>query len=466
MATAAEPTAVPKKVTESKNPKKKASGKAAAKPAAKAKKPAAAKAKTKKPAAKAKKKAAPKADPLKLPFPENVATLAGSGAVAVYDWHAGPGESIELFSLNPDKPYVPASILKVLTSAAAIEALGPEYRFRTAFYLDRDRNLWVVGRGDPFLVSEELCLIADNLKEKGLDRVKDILVDASFFERGLVLDGTTFTVNPYDAYNSALGANFNTVNFLIDSKGNLVESNPCTPLTPLAKEKAGKTATVAKGKRNKEVRLNIFDSPDSAEANAGQMFRELLVRRDIAVEGEIVTGREMPASGTKLLYLHQSTKNLEEMIRELLKYSNNYVTNQIFLTMGAELYGGPASVEKGQKVVYGFLQRHNLPPITMVEGSGLSRNNSLTARQMSQVLAVFEPARYLIKSQEDGSVYYKTGTMSDIQTLAGYLERPDRPEEPLSFVILLNGRYPQGTREKILEALKAQFVADGKQKKS
>jgi D-alanyl-D-alanine carboxypeptidase len=96
----------------------------------------------------------------------------------------------------------------------------------------------------------------------------------------------------------------------------------------------------------------------------------------------------------------------------------------------------------------------------VVEGSGLSRNNALTARQMAEVLKVMEPVRTLIKSDTLGSVYYKTGTMSDIQTLAGYLERPGRPNEPLAFVILLNAKYKNGTREKILEALKANLVDD------
>ncbi|MDR3154940.1 MAG: D-alanyl-D-alanine carboxypeptidase [Deltaproteobacteria bacterium] len=395
----------------------------------------------------------------RLPWPDNVKALAGQGAVLVVDHHAGRGEPSELFSLNPDRDYVPASVLKLVTSAAALAALGPGYRFRTGFYLDENGDLWIKGYGDPYLVSEEICLLADQLKLKGLSNVRDIRVDDSFFEEGVVGDGVTFTNNPYDAYNSAFGVNFNTVSYLIDRKAGMVESNACTPLTPTAMEIARRNGG-SSGKRKRKagaVYLNISDSPRAAETNGAEILRELLIRRGVNVTGAVSAGGEVPASA-RLLYEHLSTKNLQEMIRELLKYSNNFMTNQIFLTMGAEVYGPPGDFGKGRDVVMDFLRKYRLPELTLVEGSGLSRNNRLTARQLSEVLRVLEPARTLIKSDTDGTVYYKTGTMTDIQTLAGYIERPGRPDEPLSFVILLNGKYEPGTRERILSALKSHLL--------
>ncbi|MDR1086201.1 MAG: D-alanyl-D-alanine carboxypeptidase [Deltaproteobacteria bacterium] len=425
-------------------------------------------AKNKSQASKAKPKARAKTqavDPEKLPFPENVKLLAGSGAVLITDHHVGQNQSRELFSLNPDKTYVPASILKLVTSGAALDALGYGYRFRTDFYVDRDRNLWVVGRGDPFMVSEELCLVMDRLKKTGLSQVKDIYLDSSFFEPGIILDGNNFTINPYDAYNLAFGVNFNTVNYLIDQKGQIVECDPCSPLTPVALELAVQNRPKKRKKQRypREFRLNISASPQQAEKNAGQMVKILLEKFLIPVSGEVILGKTLPKD-VKLIYTHLSSRTLEDMIRELLKHSNNFVTNQIFLTMGAEKYGTPATTQKSQKVMADFLAKYRLPGIAMVEGSGLSRQNQITARQMARVLGTLEPVRHLINSSDDGSVIYKTGTMSDIQTLAGYLVRPDRIDEPLSFVILLNGHYRPGTRDKILNALKAQFIGEpGKQ---
>jgi D-alanyl-D-alanine carboxypeptidase/D-alanyl-D-alanine-endopeptidase (penicillin-binding protein 4) len=266
----------------------------------------------------------------------------------------------------------------------------------------------------------------------------------------------TFTDNPYDAYNSAFGVNFNTVSYLIDRKAGVVESGECIPLTPTAREIAAKRG--GRGKRKAgAVYLNISESPRTAEMTGAEMLRELLVRRGVAVSGEVTVGGTVPDSA-RLIYEHLSTKNLQEMLVELLLYSNNFMTNQVFLTMGAEIYGAPGNFTKGQMVVADFLRRYRLPEPEIVEGSGLSRNNHLTARQMAALLRVMEPARSIIKSDAGGTVYYKTGTMTEVQTLAGYIERPGRPDEPLSFVILLNGKYEPGTRNRILSALKAHFV--------
>jgi D-alanyl-D-alanine carboxypeptidase/D-alanyl-D-alanine-endopeptidase (penicillin-binding protein 4) len=399
----------------------------------------------------------------RLPWPENVKSLAGSGAVLVVDPHAGE-EPVELFSLNPDRPYVPASILKVVLAAAALELLGPRYRFTTDFYLTRNGDLWVVGRGDPFLVSEEMCLVAAELAARGLKKVGDIRLDTSFFEPGLILDGTTFTKNPYDAFNLSLSVNFNTVNYLIDRGGEIVECGPCTPLTPTTLRLAELNRPKSAPKKRREYRINISESPAAAEVHFGEFLKALLERGGVEVTGEVVTGGRLPA-GARPFYSHSGTMNLEELTRTLMEYSNNFMTNQIFLTMGAERFGAPATMEKGVRVIHDWLDSKGLSRLEMVEGSGLSRLNSLTARQMAEVLQVFEPSRHLAKSRDDGSVFYKTGTMSDISTLAGYLVRPERPDEPLSFVILLNGAYQPGTREKILDALKAHFIDNPEAKK-
>ncbi|MDR1486785.1 MAG: D-alanyl-D-alanine carboxypeptidase [Deltaproteobacteria bacterium] len=396
-------------------------------------------------------------DAAKLPWPQNVEKMAGAGAVLVTDNYAEEGKRVELFSLNAEKDYIPASILKLVTAMVSLEVLGPQYRFQTDFYLDPDDNLWIVGRGDPFLVSEELCLIAQSLVERGLQAVNDIYLDTSYFEAGLVLDGTTYTINPYDAFNGALSVNFNTVTYLIDKKGQIVEYDQFTPLTPITKQLAEENRPKKNPRKVKEYRINISESPLLAEQQAGQFFSAILSKFGIEVNGEVITGNALPAEATPI-YSHANSHELQELLAVLLEHSNNFMTNQIFLSMGAEVYGAPATMEKGLQVIYDYLAARGLDKLNIVEASGLSRNNTITAKQMSELLAVFEPFRHLIKSDSEGAVMYKTGTMVDIQTLAGYLIRPDRPDEPLSLVILLNGSYPNGTREKILEALKAHFI--------
>jgi len=96
---------------------------------------------------------------LLLPVPalagvkDKVAALAPSGVVLVMD-----ADGNELVAQNADKPFVPASITKIVTAWLALEVLGGDYRFQTRFYLDDARVLYVRGGGDPFLISESwLC---------------------------------------------------------------------------------------------------------------------------------------------------------------------------------------------------------------------------------------------------------------------------------------------------------------------
>ncbi|MDR3038197.1 MAG: D-alanyl-D-alanine carboxypeptidase [Candidatus Adiutrix sp.] len=388
-----------------------------------------------------------------LPWPQNILALAGNGAVLVKDSHAAPGQPQELYAHNAEKYYVPASILKIVTSGAALEFLGPDFRFKTDFLLTRNHDLWIVGYGDPYLVSEELALIVKELQKLGLNDINNIYIDDSYFEKGLVLDGNTQTRSPFDAYNVAFSANYNTVSFQKDKKGRISRAAAHIPLTPLALKLAAET------KGTGTFTLNISENPEAAELNSGELFKAHLKEAGLSVRGEIFTGRTAPAR-RKVFYRHESSIPLEVAVKYLMEYSNNFMSNQIFLALGAELYGPPATLAKSQAAMNVFFQRHALDPIVMGDGSGLSRRTTLTARQMTDVLQVVEPDRYLFTPSRDGRVLAKTGTMSDIKTLAGYLERSGEPDRPLSFVILLNGPGYTGTRDRILDLLKARFLDD------
>jgi D-alanyl-D-alanine carboxypeptidase/D-alanyl-D-alanine-endopeptidase (penicillin-binding protein 4) len=102
---------------------------------------------------------------------------------------------------NLHKPYVPASIIKIATALAALEILGPEFRFNTDFYLDDQQNLYIKGFGDPFLISEEVVFIVVKLKELGCTKINDIYLDNTAFQLVAPADGAGASDNPYDAQN-------------------------------------------------------------------------------------------------------------------------------------------------------------------------------------------------------------------------------------------------------------------------
>src|SRR5258707_12612279 len=160
---------------------------------------------------------------------ENVAALAPQGLVLVMD--AKGNESV---AQNTDEPFVPASVTKIVTAWLAMEVLGGDYRFETRFYLDKDRVLYVRGGGDPFLISEELAPLATELVAAvGKEPITGIVLDASYYPSNLRIPGIEDTDEAYNALNSALAVNFNTVNAV--RSGNTVGSaEKQTPITPLA----------------------------------------------------------------------------------------------------------------------------------------------------------------------------------------------------------------------------------------
>src|SRR4029077_2395332 len=138
---------------------------------------------------------------------DKVAALAPSALVLVMQVKGD-----EFVAQNADAPFVPASGTKIVTAWLAMEILGGDYRFQTRFYLDDKRILYVRGGGDPFLVSEELALLAPQLVAAvGKTPLTGIVIDASYYPSDLRIPGIEDTNESYDTLNSAFSVNFNTI---------------------------------------------------------------------------------------------------------------------------------------------------------------------------------------------------------------------------------------------------------------
>ena len=160
---------------------------------------------------------------------ETVAALSPPGLVLVVD-----AAGNELVAQNTDKPFVPASVAKIVTAWLAMEVLGGDYRFETRFYLDDKRVLYVRGGGDPFLISEELAPLATGLVAAvGKEPITGIVLDASYYPSNLRIPGIEDTDEAYNALNSALAVNFNTI-YAVRSGNKVRSAEKQTPITPLA----------------------------------------------------------------------------------------------------------------------------------------------------------------------------------------------------------------------------------------
>ena len=339
---------------------------------------------------------------------ETVATLAPSGLVLAVD-----SEGNELVAQNADEPFVPASVTKIVTAWLALKVLGGDYRFETRFYLDDKRVLYIHGGGDPFLISEELAPLATDLVAVvGKQPIKGIVLDASYYPSNLTIPGIEDTNNSYDALNSALAVNFNTI-FAV-RRGNKVSSaEKQTPITPLAIAQFQERGPKGSG------RISLSQDPAVSLQYAGELIAAFIQRAGGSVKGGISTGT-VP-EGLEPVYVHRQSRTLSKILAEMLRASNNYIANQVFLEIGGHRLGGPVSLEKSLDVANEMLAAHGLATaIHLEEGSGISRDNHFTARGLAKVLELFAPHSDLLHGHDGGMD--KTGTMDGIRTLAGYAD--------------------------------------------
>jgi len=365
---------------------------------------------------------------------EKFATLENSGLLMV-DKFGHP-----ILSDQANTAFIPASTTKLVTAWLALKHWGEDYHFKTHFYLDSSTNtLWIKGSGDPFLVSEELIVIAENLKNHGIQQINAIGLDSSLFQENLLLPGTGVSQNPYDAVPSAIAANFNTIN-LKKIKGKVVSAEAQTPLTAYAK-------TFSNQLKRRSLRVNTGPDPVNAERYFAELLAAFLRKQGIIVGDKIVRGR---VDKQARLYTHTNSKSLAEMVTAMMKYSTNFLANQLVLVLIAETNHRPANAKDVQQYMEQTLIKHfHWTNFTMKDGAGLSRDNRLSPMQLVDLLHAFKAWKKLLPEIES-NIYAKSGTMNGISTLAGYIV-DDNNWQP--FALMMNQAVPYKFRNRIAVAL-------------
>lgn len=358
----------------------------------------------------------------------------------------GPGDALVvassddavICSINAEKALVPASIFKVLTAMAALHHLGPSHRFATDFYIRSGGAMVIKGFGDPLLVSESIDRISRYMATR-VTSIEDLILDDSYFSYPLRIPGRGSSNEPYDAPNGALCVNFNTV-FFKKEKGSWVSAEPQTPLLPVTLPKIVRSGLA-------EGRITLAANRKEGLRYSGEMFRYFFEKAGIAVNGGILFGG-VDEQRDRLLWRYLSDKELTQVVADLLEFSNNFIANQLLLSIGAKVHGPPATVEKGVAVLRDYY--HNTLGLSggrIEEASGLSRSNRLTAKDMLHILGAFEPYHQLMRRQ--GRQWYKTGHLKGVRTRAGYLESSGG--QPYRFVVMINT--PGKTTDKIMQVL-------------
>ena len=394
--------------------------------------------------------------------------------VGVYMMSLDDGSVV--FSHNADELLNPASNVKLVTAAAALVTLGPEYRFETEFLIEpqleqgKVKTLYVRGKGDPSMTTERLYAVVGELFHTGLREVQDIVLDDSWFDAERTPPGYDQETSDraYMAPTGALSLNWNSVGVYLrpgDAPGakGVVELEPASDFfvvesaltTGSRNARRFSVASDAAGEKQRIVvkgqvpsgsgAMSVWKKIDNPTMYFGQTLKQLLVQRGVKVKGKVKVGTVPPGRSAKLL-LVSSSDTFDIVLKRLNKLSNNFVAETLLKTMGAEARGAPGSFAKGIDVVEDFLAREvGIPRGTYVmkNGSGLNDTNRFSATQMSKILRHMyqrfplspEYLSSLGIAGKDGTLRYrfdgteavgrlraKTGTLENVSALSGYVQ--------------------------------------------
>ena len=402
----------------------------------------------------------------------------------------------EVFAWQADRPMQPASVTKLLTTAAALRNLGPAYRFGTDFLTDKGTeltpegvlkgNLYVRGHGDPTLVVEKLWKMVGDLQVAGVSTIEgNIYFDASFWDDPALIPGWDKDVDiqngpSYFAPLSALSVNFNTACLVIAPGAAQGQPARVTLETPTPVIEIDNQLTTGREGSKRWIRVdrelledqitvkftlkgNIplgtaidreYRAVGDPMAHFISVFRGVVAERGLKVKGRYLTA-PTPTDAWQLVHL--DSPPLAQILADMNKHSSNFMAETVLRTLGAEVKGVPGNTTKGVAVVSEYLNAIGLPPdsYTLINGSGLSRNTTIPASTITATILdmVNDPkvgpeflsslaiggvdgtlwARF---RDEPGRIRGKTGSLNGVFCLAGVVEAGDG--DIYAFAVLAN----------------------------
>ncbi|HSH73915.1 MAG TPA: D-alanyl-D-alanine carboxypeptidase/D-alanyl-D-alanine-endopeptidase [Methylophilaceae bacterium] len=413
-----------------------------------------------------------------------------------------------LISYQADKPLNPASSMKILTTYAGLELLGPAYRWRTEVYTDGtlsngtlNGNLIIKGHGDPSLMAEDVWRMLNSLRQAGVRDIRgDLVLDNTYFSP-IKNDAGSFDNEPYRAYNAtpnALAINLKSTSFRLFTQNQQVniQMTPDLPeiqvinqlkatpsdcgdwknklryeVKPLYEVKPKQATSQTNGANvtftgefattcgERFLDLSVLDNSDYAF----DIFRKIWLQLGGTIQGN-VRQQATPVNATPLL--QQDSLPLADIVRRINKYSNNFMARQLLLTIGAERGAVPATEADGDNVIHLWLASKNMtfPELVLENGSGLSRSERISAQHLSDllvnayaspvmpefmsslpILAVDGTTMSRLKlSAMQGRAHIKTGSLEGARSIAGYVL--DQKGRRWSVVFMANGPSAVATR--------------------
>ncbi|MDX1653704.1 MAG: D-alanyl-D-alanine carboxypeptidase/D-alanyl-D-alanine-endopeptidase [Candidatus Competibacteraceae bacterium] len=406
-------------------------------------------------------------------------------------------------AFNAGRAFNPASTIKLVTTLAALEILGPDYTWTTRAWSDGrirggrlEGDLYLEGRGDPFLVTEYFVKLLRGLRRRGIDTIAgNLLVDNGFLapREGDSLDGRDHRA--YNARPDALLLNFRSLRLEFYPTADRVRVVTDPPLAGLRvdnrlKLTAGRcpgrppvAARVVAGERGWTLRLSggypracgqgvLYRTVPGEEELIYGVFQALWQELGGRIMGGAARGR-VPKEA-RLLYELQS-RPLAELVRGVNKFSNNVMARQLLLTLGAERFGPPGTEAKGRRAVEDWLAGRglNIPALVLDNGAGLSRQARISPEGLGRLLVAGwqgpwagEFMASLPIAGRDGTLarrfrgtmadraHLKTGTLAGVRALAGYVRAASGRR--YGVVVMIN--HPRAARARGVEEAVVEWI--------
>jgi len=398
----------------------------------------------------------------------------------------------ETLRVNVATAMNPASVMKLVTTYAALEQLGPAYRWKTAAYAAGaladgvlEGDLVLKGGGDPKLDLEAFARLVRALRGKGLREIRgDLVLDRGYFERAPG-DAGRFDGDPFRPYNvlpDALLVNYKSLRFVFVAEPERaavrVYAEPKPPTLDVVNALKLAEGGCPEGSAFRELLKPSFEPARQRVLFAGQ-FPASCGEKDINVallepndqvagvmrqfwseSGGVWNGSARDGTapaGLQPLHTLESA-SLAEIVRDTNKFSNNIMARHIFLTLGAESAGAPANAQKSFAAIRNWLTAKRLvvPELVMENGSGLSRGERISAGNLAALLqaawqspvmpefissmpiaGIDGTMRRRVKGEGiTGQAHIKTGLLSDVRSMAGYVL--DRSGKRIVVVMIVN----------------------------
>ena len=359
--------------------------------------------------------------------------------------------------------YAPASVLKIATAAAALHYLNHEQRFKTEVYLDRNRNLYLKGYGDPHFLSEDWYGIAKQLKDKHLfdKSIKDLFLDDTVFEANLDYDGRQISLNYFESPLGALVTNHNTIAVQIIGNGQVRARDNVTPIT---KRILRRIRGMPKGVQF----LNVGKTANDGTFYSGEVAKEIFLKAGATIKGGIKR-KPVPKHLRPVLVYFSSTQ-LKDIVKKMLRDSNNFMANQLLMAIAQEKHEAPVRLQQGVGWMTKFLEENvGFSPcdFNIVEGSGLSPKNKIDIVSILKLVNYFSdhkqilPALQLSKYKQlrdiggKWQIIGKTGALAQVTNLAGFIPLKNNIWKPFVFMFRADQDWDKCAR--ILDTVTQQY---------